>query len=234
MPAKMITGERPRRDGLIESLLLYAVLFMPALMATGAAPALDELSWYVTYWILGLPQIGLLGWGLKRRGVIAERGAAKPSPSVAFRAPALALAALGAGWIVLIFLAMPSVLGFGDASEWKSVPYVFTRVSYLPLAITTSFITGYREELFFRGWLQSDFADAGLRGWAPVALSAAMFGVLHMWQGWRGIAATTVVGFLFAWRYAKRRDLHEIAIAHGVYNSIAMALSLLVASRSAG
>jgi uncharacterized protein len=235
MPGTMITGANPRREGLIEALLLYMVLFLPALIASGSAvPSLDDPAWHLNYWILGLPQAVFLLWGLGRRGVLADRGCKKTPLSVVLRVPALAVAALGAGWILLIVMALPSMVGLGAASDWKSLPYSFTRPALLPLAAFTCIVTGYREETFFRGWLQPDLEESGFRSWLAILVSAALFAVLHAWEGWRGITATFVVGILFAWRYSRRRDLHEIALAHGAYNFIAMALSLLASPRPTG
>jgi uncharacterized protein len=64
---------------------------------------------------------------------------------------------------------------------------------FLALAVTA----GLCEEFLYRGFALAAFARAGLPGWAMVGISAALFGLAHLYQGRGGFLGTTILGVLF-------------------------------------
>jgi len=54
------------------------------------------------------------------------------------------------------------------------------------------------EELIYRGFVQTLFADILHSGFAGIVISAAMFSFAHLYQGRRGLIATFIVGLLFS------------------------------------
>ncbi|MES2638172.1 MAG: CPBP family intramembrane glutamic endopeptidase [Myxococcota bacterium] len=69
-------------------------------------------------------------------------------------------------------------------------------VWFVPAAVTA----GVCEEFVFRGlvpaWAGDIAAAMGGATWAPLAASAAIFGAMHIYQGWRGVILTGLFGGL--------------------------------------
>ncbi|HEX3673276.1 MAG TPA: CPBP family intramembrane glutamic endopeptidase [Rhizomicrobium sp.] len=74
---------------------------------------------------------------------------------------------------------------------------------------------GFWEELLYRGfllWLL--IPAAGVAG--AIAISSILFGLGHVYQGWRGVLATGSVGLVFALFYAFTRSLWWVMAAHAL------------------
>jgi len=134
------------------------------------------------------------------------------------------LAALGAFAIIafptlfflLLGIANPLMAGLPRGTRWPLAP----------LIVASSMATGYAEELFFRSYLTRRLEGAGMPvPWAALAASL-LFGASHWSQGLVGVASTTLIGLWFAWRWHDGRNIHEIAIGHGLYDSAVLALAL--------
>jgi membrane protease YdiL (CAAX protease family) len=101
-----------------------------------------------------------------------------------------------------------------------------TSRSLAPFFLASSLAAGYAEELCFRSYLMRRLEGAGLPPvWAALA-SSLLFGGAHGAQGLVGVASTTLVGLWLAWRWHDGRNIHEIAIGHGLYDAIVFALAL--------
>ena len=86
--------------------------------------------------------------------------------------------------------------------------------------------TGYAEELFFRSYLLRRLEEAGLKpAWAAAA-SSLLFGAAHASQGLIGIVSTILIGLWFAYRWRKGRNIHELAIGHGLYDAAVFSILL--------
>jgi uncharacterized protein len=134
------------------------------------------------------------------------------------------LAALGAFAIIalptllffLLGLSNPLMAGLPRGTRWPLAPFL----------VASSMATGYAEELFFRSYLTRRLEGAGMPvPWAALAASL-LFGGSHWSQGLVGVASTTLIGLWFAWRWHDGRNIHEIAIGHGLYDSAVLALAL--------
>jgi membrane protease YdiL (CAAX protease family) len=75
---------------------------------------------------------------------------------------------------------------------------------------------GISEELVFRGFLfyYVWFYLPGLGPWARLMVVSAAFGFAHLYQGWRGVLATTVAGLTFGLLYYGSGSLLVPAIVH--------------------
>jgi membrane protease YdiL (CAAX protease family) len=217
----MITNGKAPRDGLVDSLALYAVLFLPSL-GLGSLPAPDRVSWHLGVWAISLPQVFLFYWGLRRRKDLETRGWPLSGASLAPRAFLLALAAGAGAAIVVGLFALPSLIGSGAIWARPALPLFAPPWRMLPLAALSALSIGYREEFFFRAWLQADLEAAlgpGPRGAFPAILvSSALFAILHAYEGPAGICAAFAISLLLAWRYSRRKDIHEVALAHALYD----------------
>lgn len=76
------------------------------------------------------------------------------------------------------------------------------------------------EEVFFRG-----FFFGGLRGrlsfWAAAAISALLFGLVHIPSGIAQAPALAVLGLLLAWLYERSGSLGPPILMHAIINAIA-------------
>jgi membrane protease YdiL (CAAX protease family) len=230
----MITNGKAPRDGLVDSLALYAVLFLPSL-GFGSLPAPDRISWHFGVWAVSLPQVFLFYWGLRRRKDLESRGWSLSGASLAPRAFFLALAAGACAAIVAGLFALPTLIGPGAVPALPAMPLSAPPWGMLPLAALSALSIGYREECFFRAWLQADLEAAlvpGPRGaFAAILLSSLLFAILHAYEGPAGICAAFAVSLLLAWRYSRRKDIHEVALAHALYD-FAVLFAAAVRARS--
>lgn len=98
-------------------------------------------------------------------------------------------------------------------------------VKYLirDLVYMTVFV-GLGEELLFRGLLQRDMMN--LLGWKWGLLGASlMFGVMHLtWRSIPELGFTFLAGLMFGYVYYRTRSLTAPVIAHGVGNTVLVAV----------
>jgi membrane protease YdiL (CAAX protease family) len=112
-----------------------------------------------------------------------------------------------------------------------------TNPAYLVLNLTVvSFLlAGFREELWRAGML-AGFAVlfpqsfATMRGKAiAIGLTAVVFGLGHLMQGWGGVAMTTVLGVGLGVIMLRYRSLWDPALAHGCFNATTFAMLYFLA-----
>ena len=99
----------------------------------------------------------------------------------------------------------------------------------IPLALLFGALTGYREELFFRGYLITRLMELHFPATAAAAASCLLFSLGHLYQGLVGFVTALILGALFGALFIRRRNLHRLAIAHGLYNTMVLVASLWVA-----
>lgn len=94
----------------------------------------------------------------------------------------------------------------------------------LLLLVVLPVIAGF-EELLFRGALIGAFA-AGfeLSPWLLAVGSSVAFGAGHGAQGWLGIAATALLGFVLAAVFVATESLLVVGLAHYVVNAVEIGL----------
>ena len=81
-------------------------------------------------------------------------------------------------------------------------------------------------QFFFRSYLLGRLGQAGLLpGWAVLA-SSLLFGAGHAYQGAVGVVSGSILGLYFAWRWRSSRNIHEIAIGHGLFDAAVFAVLL--------
>ncbi len=214
--------ERPLAEAAIVLAAFYASAFLP--FAPRASPgflaspafytgliAVNALRAFLLLFLMAGGD-GLEAFGLKRfrktdplKGLLAAGGA-----FAAMLPPALLLPLLG--------LTNPLLASYHRVQGES--------LALIPLFAASSLSTGYAEELFFRSYLLRRLERAGLKpAWAALA-SSLLFGGAHGSQGLVGIASTSLVGLWFAWRWRKSRDIHELAIGHGLYDAAVFAIVL--------
>jgi uncharacterized protein len=214
---------------LVEALLIFLAFFLPGFIAQASVKPEGVLSTFalVQSIAVGVPQFLLMAF-------IA--GATGPSSS-----PTWGFTGLGASDIVRILLLV--VICFAVVAPFflavSVLPASWSRslslgyrwglqgAAQLPLALAFSLTAGYREEFFFRAYLLRRLDDVAVPRGAAVALSTGLFCIGHVYEGPLGVAIAAVLGIVFAISYIRRTNLHVIAIAHGLYNTVVLCLSLL-------
>lgn len=125
---------------------------------------------------------------------------------------------LGTGIISFLI----SSLGQNPVSElplWE-----FDNMSLIPLILITCMATGYSEELFFRSYLLSEFHSPGKEKFV-ITSTSLIFALGHVYQGLAGFLGTFAIGLFLASIFIRKRNLHTIAIAHGLYNFTVLMIS---------
>lgn len=98
------------------------------------------------------------------------------------------------------------------------IRYLFRDLAYMVVFV------GLGEELLFRGLVQREMTN--LLGWKWGLIGASlMFGVMHLtWRSIPELLFTSSAGFLFGYLYYRTRSLVAPIIAHGVGNTILVAV----------
>lgn len=192
--------------------MIYAVLFFPGLNY-GAAPAasfsvIRELSRVLGYNIPSLLLIWYLSY-LKNRFW-------RPLPRP------------GRGDLISLGIALPSLVLAGFLVSLVSSLFSDTAAIPLPgtprgglqwLAVVLSCLsTGYLEETFFRAYFLTRLEDAGIPLPAGLILSVLLFSLCHIYEGPWGVMNALLAGLLLSLVFLRRRAVHGIAWAHGLYN----------------
>lgn len=86
--------------------------------------------------------------------------------------------------------------------------------------VVLSVTAGFCEEFIFRGYLQRQFLALANSASIAIVLQSIVFGLAHLYQGWRPVLAITVYGALFgilAWRC---QNLRPGMIQHAAQDSL--------------
>ncbi|HEY6903491.1 MAG TPA: CPBP family intramembrane glutamic endopeptidase [Candidatus Acidoferrales bacterium] len=124
-------------------------------------------------------------------------------------------------WCAVIgfLLAMRIVLG-NNASGTRTIITLLPRttvemIAFVGLSVTAAFC----EEFLFRGYLQRQFLAWSGRVEVAVALQAVVFGLGHLYQGWKGALTITLYGAMFGILAVMRKSLRPGMIQHAMQDS---------------
>jgi membrane protease YdiL (CAAX protease family) len=87
--------------------------------------------------------------------------------------------------------------------------------------IVLSISAGICEETVFRGYLQQQFSAWTGRVSVGVLGQAAVFGLVHGYQGWKNMVLIFVLGCIYGIFVLLRKELRANMIAHAVVDSLA-------------
>jgi uncharacterized protein len=98
------------------------------------------------------------------------------------------------------------------------IKYVMRDLAYMVLFV------GIAEELLFRGLIQRDMTN--LLGWKwGLVIASMMFGVMHLtWRSIPELGFTSLAGLVLGYLYHRTQSLTAPIIAHGVGNTILVAI----------
>jgi membrane protease YdiL (CAAX protease family) len=114
---------------------------------------------------------------------------------------------------------------FSEGFRWK-----LRDARLVPVVLLFCLVTGYREELFFRSYLLTRFSRLSLPVAVGIGMSTLLFASGHVYQGFAGFAVAAVQGLYFSILFIRLKNIHPLAIAHGLYNMTVLVLSLFVDS----
>lgn len=124
-------------------------------------------------------------------------------------------------WCAVIgfLIAMRFILG-DNASGTRAITTLLPRTAAEMIAFVALSVTaGFCEEFLFRGYLQRQFLAWSGRVEAAVALQAVVFGIGHLYQGWRGALTITLYGAMFGILAVMRKSLRPGMIQHMMQDS---------------
>ena len=84
-----------------------------------------------------------------------------------------------------------------------------------------SFVAGTGEEIAYRGYAMSALGMMSVGPWMAAAVTSAAFGLLHSYQGVRGIVTTGVAGFAFAASFVVTGSIWPAMAAHIMIDLVA-------------
>jgi membrane protease YdiL (CAAX protease family) len=209
---------------LLEASLLFTAFYLASYLSAGSpGQALRLPGFYLAVVTQSLPRSLLVLYLMARGDGLEAFGIAPPKVRDVPRGLACGL---GAAFVVLVPAFLFSTLGVENPIFAGAGSGPRASLALLPLAIVTSLATGYCEELFFRSYLLRRLGQAGLSPtWASLA-SSLLFGSGHAYQGVVGIVSGSLLGLFFAWRWSESRNIHEIAVGHGLFDAAVFAILL--------
>ena len=122
-------------------------------------------------------------------------------------------------WLIYFAGLLAMLLITGSAED----PAIITIELHAPvwLLCLMMLCIGYCEECFFRIYLVETIATV-LGKKAAILISALLFAIGHMYQGFLAVSIIFFIGLGFQWIYARYRSLHVNAITHAVFDVISV------------
>jgi hypothetical protein len=161
--------------------------------------------------------VWLLGLRPRRKSMSDLVGGKWTAPKDIFRDIGVALLF----WCAVIgfLLAMRIILGNNDSGT-RAITMLLPRTTVEMIAFVGLSVTaGFCEEFLFRGYLQRQFLAWTGRVEVAVALQAVVFGIGHLYQGWKGALTITLYGAMFGILAVMRKSLRPGMIQHAMQDS---------------
>ena len=194
--------------------------YRAAQLRASAAP--PRLGLYATTFLFEWLLFGLVIWRAPAREVLAARWT---SARQVLRDIGIAVAFWAAAAILLVVFG----LLLGVRSRAQAVQFMLPQsVVEIAFWLVLSVSAGICEEAVFRGYLQRQFI--GWTGSTPagIAISAAVFGAAHAYQGFRLTVLIALYGAMFGLLAHWRKSVRPGMIAHAWQDSITGLLAALV------
>jgi membrane protease YdiL (CAAX protease family) len=206
--------------GLLAILAIWAYLgrLNAIHMRTETAP--NHLMFYGRTLIFEWFVFGYIAFGIRARGVSLREliGPRWTNSRVFFRDVGIAAAFEGASFIILGAVSVLIHANTGSQSVRFMMPVgVFEMILWVFLSVTA----GICEETIFRGYLQRQFIGWTGNAVIGVALSGAIFGACHIYQGGKHAIIIAIYGCMFGTLALLRRSLKPGMLAHGFQDSAA-------------
>lgn len=210
-----------------EPIILFMVFFLPGFLSQSQVidgTVFNSVWFNIIYLITVIPQILLVLYLIEK----------KPEEKIhlygitRFQNKDLLKSLLYFAGIMIIILSTSIISFLISSSVYDTsteIPlWQFDNIIIFPLIFITCMATGYSEELFFRSYLISEFHSPGKEKYV-ITGSSLLFALGHVYQGLAGFLGTLAIGIFLASVFIKKRNIHTIAIAHGLYNFTVLMIS---------
>ena len=170
--------------------------------------------------------------------LLIVRGSGRPPASIGWRSDFLALdIGLGVGLLFVVlafFYAITVVLAIFSPESFdrmrdtqRNIEAAFPRMTP-PWILAINACVAVYEEFVFRGFLLTRLRRL-VRWWpAAIVMGAAMFSVLHLYQGGMAVVMIFLLGLFLGGVFAWRRSLVPVIVLHFLFNSWQMLTLYLV------
>jgi membrane protease YdiL (CAAX protease family) len=179
----------------------------------------NRLAFYATTmaWEWLLTTYVLFGVRLHGTSLVEVTGARWKSAKDVFRDIGIALVF----WVVaLLVLALTGFLLHFRGSR-QSVSFLAPEgAAQIAAWVLVCVTAGFCEETIFRGYLQKQFIAWTNNAALGVFLSAAVFGVCHIYQGAKAAVVITVFGLLFGTLAQWRKSMRPGMITHAMHDTL--------------
>jgi membrane protease YdiL (CAAX protease family) len=125
-------------------------------------------------------------------------------------------ALIGGSGLGLYFLAYKSGISLNIVAE--SLPDVWWRI---PVLLLSALQNGLLEEVLVTGYLLTRLRKLGVRPSRAVAISAALRGSYHLYQGFGGFIGNAIMGVIFGTLFLRWRRATPMIIAHTLIDAVA-------------
>ena len=220
-------GKKIDFSNIREPIILFMVFFLPGFISQTQIVdgSVFNSAWFnIIYIITVIPQILLVLYLMEKKPAAKiplygiDKIQIKDLIYSLIYFAGIMIIILGTGIISTII----TDFGYGTSTEFPV--WQFTNKGLIPLIFLTCMVTGYSEELFFRSYLITEFNLQGKEIYTVIGTSL-IFALGHVYQGLPGFLGTFAIGFFLASIFVRKRRLHTIAIAHGLYNFTVLIIS---------
>jgi membrane protease YdiL (CAAX protease family) len=204
----------------MEALILYFVLFFPAVNFPGISGGDGSVSFSITAELgrtlsYTIPSLALIWYLVIGKGEFRSLGPRNLRKvdfiSFAIGFAGLAIIGLGVGFSLSFFsrycdfIPPPRVEAPLDTPGWVVVVF-------------SCLLTGYLEESYFRYYLLTRLRKDWASPVIQIIFATFLFSVCHIYEGPWGITNAALAGILLSLLFIRTGSLHGIAWAHGAYN----------------
>lgn len=142
----------------------------------------------------------------------------------ALAVPGCYLAMFAVGILYSFYLVLFTNSNFDAVIEGKRELMAVIPDFSLTTMLLFGVLTGFHEELLFRGLLLTRFNAIVRNRWLAVVICATLFGAVHAYQGTMGIMQTATIGLVLGIITTRTRSLWPAIIGHAVFNSMQLAM----------
>jgi len=229
-----VTGLGRLTTNRVAQITEIGVVLAVALVAITLAQPLvgdNPLARQAVAWAANVMMLGIVWLGLRLRGQswkdlglpfrFSGWQAAGRTVLQSFLVVIAAIAAFALGSIV-----MANITGIPERADMTQYDYLRGNLPMLILALTSVYVvSSLGEEVIYRGFLITRLAALGAdKAWAvraAVAISAVVFGLVHVDWGIMGIVQTGFMGLALGISYLKvRRRLWPLVLAHAYMDTL--------------
>lgn len=211
-----------RRKYIIEAFILFAAFFLTSAINFNTSPEpvnYNNIFFHLIFYSHALPKLVLVMYFVKYKNKepLSALGIKKLQVPDFLRAVLLLMA-----MFTVLFIIVGPIFSFIPESHLEDVPDVSFSFSFVAFffLITTCLLTGYWEEIFFRGFLLSRFEKAAIPRVERILISSILFAVCHVYNSWFGLINAFIFGILLGFVWDHFRRIHIVAIAHALFNFI--------------